>query len=285
VNLRTRTALCTLASVVAFAGNSVLCRLALGGGAIDATSFTWLRLAAGAGALVLIRLLTGRHAPLRRLPWVPAVILVVYAIPFSFAYVTLTAGTGALILFGTVQITMMTTAIVTGERPHVVQWVGLSGAIAGLVYLVMPGLAAPPPAGAALMAIAGIAWGAYTLVGRRPGDAVEATAAAFVGSLPAAAILAVAGAPYARITPFGATLAVVSGAVTSGGGYVIWYVALRGLTAVRAAAVQLTIPLVAAAGGAALMGEALTLRLVLAAGLVLGGIGLTLAARERVPRS
>jgi drug/metabolite transporter (DMT)-like permease len=285
VHIRTRTALCTLAAVVAFAGNSVLCRLALGGGAIDATSFTWLRLAAGAAALALIRVLSGRRMPLRALPWTPAVILIVYAIPFSFAYVTLTAGTGALILFGTVQVTMMTTAIVMGDRPHALQWIGLSGAIVGLVYLVMPGLAAPPLAGAALMAVAGVAWAFYTLAGRRPGDPVDATAAAFLRSLPAAALLCLAGASRARITPLGVALAAVSGAVTSGGGYVIWYVALRGLTAVRAAAVQLTVPIVAAVGGVVLMDEPLTLRLALSAVLVLGGIGLTLAARERVSRS
>jgi len=280
-----KTVLLTLLALVAFAANSLLARLALVEGAIDAASFAGLRLASGAAVLaVLVLGRGGRPAG----SWAGAAALCLYAVPFALAYLTLTAATGALILFAAVQLTMVGAGLRQGERPAALEWAGLGVAVAGLVYLVSPGLAAPPPGGAAAMAAAGAAWGVYSLLGRGSGRPVATTAGNFLRATPLAlAVVAVAGlgAGSVRITSWGALLAVVSGAVTSGLGYVVWYAALAGLTATRAATVQLAVPVLTAFGGVALLGERVTLRLVVASSLILGGVFLAVRSRPRIGES
>jgi drug/metabolite transporter (DMT)-like permease len=274
-----RTALLTALALLAFAANSILCRLALGSGSIDAANFTTIRLVSGAVALLLIASLSGRASA----RWNPisAAMLFAYAIAFSFAYRQLTAGTGALLLFGAVQLTMLVIAIGQGERPPVTEWLGLALAAGGLVYLVLPGLHAPPWLGSVLMMAAGVAWGVYSVRGRGATNPVGETARNFaLAALPAVA-LSVLAHLGANISNRGALLAAISGIVTSGVGYVIWYAALPRLTAARAALVQLAVPLLAAASGVALLGETLTPRLVWAGVLILGGIAVAIAAHGR----
>ena len=210
-----------------------------------------------------------------------AFILFLYAIPFSFAYVLLTTGTGALILFGAVQVTMMLAALIGGERPHSRQWVGLVLAVAGLVYLVSPGLTAPSLTGASLMTVAGVSWGIYSLRGRGAGDPLEQNAGNFARTVPIAAVVTLLMLPQAHLETKGLLLAVASGAVASGLGYVAWYAALQGLSATRASLVQLTVPILAALGGLVVVAEPLSPRLAISAATVLGGIAMALAARER----
>lgn len=266
--------------MVAFAANSLLCRLALEQPAqIDAASFGSVRLVSGALMLALVvRLQAGRAAPARA-DWSAAAMLFAYVACFSFAYLTLSAGTGALILFGAVQLTMLGAGLLAGERFAPLAWTGLALAAGGLVYLVWPGLAAPPLAGALLMAAAGVAWGGYSLRGRTQGDPLRATAGNFVRAMLPALALSAVGASQAHASATGIALAVVSGALTSGLGYVIWYAALKGLTALRAASVQLSVPPLAALGGALWLGEAPTPRLVMGSIAILGGIALVLATR------
>lgn len=281
-----RTLLTTAVAMIAFAANSVICRLALGHGAIDAASFTLIRLGAGALMLTLIIKLNRPTSPVDTRPrnWPSAVMLFVYAIGFSFAYRSLTAGTGALILFGLVQLTMLLTAIWTGERPPASEWAGVALAIAGLVWLVLPGLSAPPLMGAGLMALAGIAWGVYSLRGRRSADALRDTAANFLHSVPMAVIASLLFVHAAQISPAGVAWATLSGAVTSGLGYVVWYAALRGLTPIRAAVVQLSVPVIAGLGGVCFLGEAVTWRLAVSAAFILGGIALAVLSRLQTRR-
>ena len=278
-------------ALVAFAANSILCRLALAGGRIDAASFTSLRLLAG--VLVLVPLTLSRRAPGPgsgsdanggaggRLggSFAAGLALALYALPFSFAYLSLTAGTGALLLFGAVQGTMIAAGLLKGERPRIVEWIGFALALAGLVALVAPGVQAPPPLSALLMVLAGAAWGIYSLLGRAASDPIAATAGNFLRAAPwaIAASLVTLGAAHAD--RHGALLAVLSGAVTSGLGYVAWYAALPGLGAMRAATAQLAVPAIAALGGVLLLGEPLTARAAGAAALVLGGVALVLRSR------
>ncbi len=272
----------TLFALVAFASNSILCRLALASSRIDPATFTTVRVASGAAMLALIASLRRARAPEdTRAGWVSAAFLFVYAIAFSFSYVSLSAGTGALILFGCVQTTMLGAALRAGERPRAIEWLGVATAIAGLVYLVLPGLAAPSPAGAALMAAAGVAWGLYSLRGRGSRDPLADTARNFLCAVPFTLAVSLAALSRAHASRDGVLLAAASGAISSGIGYVIWYAALRGLSATRAATVQLSVPVIAALGGIAFLGEHLTTRLVVAATLILGGVGVTLAARRR----
>jgi drug/metabolite transporter (DMT)-like permease len=278
------TALLTAIAMLAFAANSLLCRMALGAGLIDAASFTGIRVIAGAamlGSLVLPRRRThGKPS----VDWRAVATLFAYMICFSIAYLSLSAGSGALILFAAVQLTMFIVALRGGETFTRLSWTGLALAIGGLLYLVSPGLTAPDPLGALLMAIAGIAWGFYSLLGRRAGDPLESTAYNFIYAVPFAALASIALVGDLHVTPAGATLAVASGAVASGLGYFVWYSALRGLTAMRAATVQLSVPVIAATGGVLLLGEAPTLRLVLASAATLGGVAIVLrqkAARKR----
>lgn len=272
------TLLLTALALTAFAGNSVLCRLALGGHTIDAAGFTLVRVAAGALVLALLKVVTRPPGEPRHDPLAP-LLLFGYAGAFSFAYRSLTAGTGALILFGAVQATMMIAAVRAAERPRPVEITGLVIALAGLVYLVLPGLHAPSPGGAALMAVAGVAWGIYSVRGRGSRAPLADTAWNFAWALPVAGLVAAGDFHELHVTAAGAGWAVLSGAVTSGLGYVVWYAALGRLTTVRAATVQLAVPVLAALGGVAFLSERVTVRLLVAALLILGGIGITLWAR------
>ena len=281
---RARTVLATAFALVAFAANSVLCRLALRPGAIDAASFSTIRLVSGAAMLLLLSrsapAAVGRPAG----SWISAAVLALYAVPFSFAYVGLSTGTGALILFGCVQVTMMAGALRSGERPAASQWLGLGLALVGLVYLVLPGIAAPPLLSAGLMALAGLAWGIYSLRGRGAVNPLAQTTAAFVRSVPFALALSAISFRQFHAEIDGIALAVASGTAASGLGYVAWYAALRGLTATRAAAVQLSVPIIAAVGGIVFLTEMISTRLVVAAILVLGGVALSIAPNLRWSR-
>ena len=276
-----RTITLTGVAMLAFAANSLLCRLALQQASIDPASFASVRLASGALMLAIIvrwRLQPG--APTTVQPdWLAAAMLWAYVACFSFAYLTLAAGTGALILFGAVQMTMFGVGLHAGERFTAAAWTGLALAVAGLLYLVSPGLAAPDPLGAALMAAAGIALGVYSLRGRRTSTPLAATAANFLRAVPLALVVSLVFVMRWHAEPAGLALAVASGALTSGLGYVIWYAALPGLSALRAATVQLSVPPLAAFGGVLLLAESMSLRLVLASLAILGGVALVLASR------
>lgn len=279
----------TALAMAAFAANSILCRLALKGSGIDAASFTLLRILSGAAVLGL---LAWRAMPKDAGPgrvggsWGSALALLAYAAAFSFAYITLPAGSGALLLFGAVQVTMIVSGLLGGERPGPVQVAGLVAAAAGLVALVLPGVSAPPPVGSALMIAAGIAWGLYSLRGRRSREpALTATAGNFIRAVPMAlAVMAAAllvDSAGVRVDGPGAFYALLSGAVASGMGYALWYATLPMLTATRAASVQLSVPVITALAGVPLLGEPLSLRLVLASVAVLGGIALVIAPPRR----
>ncbi|MHB1329449.1 MAG: DMT family transporter, partial [Gemmatimonadales bacterium] len=273
-----KTAGLTALALSAFAANSVLCRLALAGTAIDPGTFTTIRLVAGAitlGALVRARSAT---TPRSGTSWLPALLLFLYAVPFSFAYVSLSTGTGALLLFGTVQVTMILISLRREGRPRPTQWVGLAVAFGGLVYLLLPGVTAPSLSGATLMIVAGMAWGFYSFAGRGVPDPLAQTATNFARTVPMALVLLLLTWSGDRIDWQGGLLAVTSGAIASGVGYVLWYQALRGLSGMTAAIVQLTVPVIAAASGTVLLSEPVTFRLGLAGALVLGGIGLALQA-------
>lgn len=299
-----RTFLYTTFALVAFAFNSILCRLALRGDEADAAGFTALRLVSGAVALVVIWYLgasphdskgvsrTLDETPLLRAglshvlgSWPSAFFLFAYAVCFSFAYLGLTAGTGALILFGSVQISMVAVAIFRGERPPLVETVGLVIAVGGLVYLVLPGLASPPLTSSLLMAAAGMSWAAYTLRGRSSTDPLADTTGNFVRSLPMAAVVALVYLPNLQITPRGWLLAIVSGAVTSGVGYTIWYSVVKDHTTTRAAVLQLAVPVIAAVIGIVLLGETATVTLIVASILILGGIGLTIFGKRSLAQA
>lgn len=271
----------TVAAMLAFAANSLLCRLALRQEAIDAASFGSIRLMSGALALTLIVRLRTMPPAAGRADWLAAAMLFAYVAFFSFAYLSLSAGTGALILFGAVQLTMLGVGLRSGEMFGPLAWSGFVLAVAGLVYLVSPGVTAPPPLGAALMAIAGIAWGVYSLRGRGVADPLAATARNFLRAAPLALLLSLALASRAHADAAGIALAVASGAVTSGIGYVIWYAALPGLSAMRAATVQLSVPLIAAFGGVLFLSEAISPRLAFASVAILGGIALVLMAKAK----
>lgn len=274
-----RTALLTTLAMLAFAGNSLFCRLALRDTEIDAASFTAIRLAAGALVLAALLMLRGKR-PTAGGSWPMAAMLFAYAVCFSFAYRDLTAATGALLLFGAVQFTMTGYGLWTGEQIRGLKLVGLLLALGGLVWLLLPGLAAPPLLAAALMLVAGAAWGVYSLLGMGAGDPTAATGGNFLRSLPFAAALALtattAGTTAGTVDHTGALYAVLSGAVTSGLGYVLWYAALPMLRATSAATVQLSVPAIAALGGAMLLAEPVTMRLLVASVAVLGGIALTI---------
>lgn len=271
--------------MLAFAANSLLCRLALGQDLLDAATFTTIRMSSGAVTLCLIMASSRRRYTRAWSDWRHAAMLFAYMVFFSFAYLSLSAGTGALILFGAVQLTMFVGALRNREYVPLLSWAGLAMAVFGLVYLVSPGLTAPDPLGALLMTIAGIAWGFYSLLGRGVADPLEATAKSFMYAVPPALIVSLLFIESLHISASGLMLALASGAITSGCGYVIWYAALPGLTAGRAAAIQLSVPVIAAFGGVVLLSEAVTLRLLLASIATLGGVAIVVAQRTaKLPR-
>jgi drug/metabolite transporter (DMT)-like permease len=276
----TRSFILTLVAMTAFAGNSLLCRLALKQTSIDAASFTFIRIISGAIALWLIvnmRKGTRRKAG----SWPSALALFAYAAAFSFAYISLSVGTGALLLFGAVQATMIIWGLRKGERLRMRQCVGLAFALGGLVVLLFPGLSAPSVGGSILMLCAGIAWGVYSLRGKNAGDPASATAGNFLRAVPLAAVLSIALLPWARLDSAGTGYAILSGAIASGVGYAIWYTALPGLKAASAATVQLSVPVLAAVGGIIFLGESITPRFVFASVAVLGGIALVVVEKRR----
>jgi drug/metabolite transporter (DMT)-like permease len=279
-----RTAALTTLAMIAFAGNSLLCRVALKNTGIDAASFTSIRLVSGALTLWLLAR-AGREAQSGKGNWLSAAALFAYAAGFSYAYVSLPAATGALLLFGAVQATMIGHGIWSGERLRPSQLVGLLLALGGLVGLVLPGLSAPPLVGSLLMLGAGIAWGIYSLRGRGAGNPIRVTAGNFVRAAPFALALSLAMLASASPDGRGAAYALASGALASGIGYAIWYSALPALKATSAATVQLSVPVIAALGGIVFLGEMLTLRLVLASAAILGGIALVILEKQRTPAS
>ena len=263
----------TLVAMIAFAGNSLLCRLALRHMSIDAASFTFIRILSGAIALWLILKFSGRSERSAG-HWYSALALFAYAAGFSFAYINLPAGTGALLLFVAVQATMILWGLCKGERLRGHQCIGLALAAGGLVLLLSPGLATPPIGGSILMLSAGVAWGIYSLRGRAAGNPVQSTAGNFLRALPMAALLGIVLFPWAHFDRVGVLCAAVSGALTSGVGYAIWYAALPGLKATSAATVQLSVPVLAAVGGILFLDEPITLRFLVSSVAVLSGIAL-----------
>ncbi len=281
-----RTLSLTLAAMIAFAANSILCRLALGTKLIDPVSFTGIRLLSGAAILVAIlwwqQSTIGKpKLGIPKFDLLSSAMLFVYATSFSYAYIELATGTGALILFGMVQLTMILYGLFTGERPKLLAWIGMAIAVAGLIYLLLPGVSAPPPDAALLMAAAGIAWGIYSLRGRGAENAVASTTWNFVGTIPLVIALVLYGIADLDANPGGIILAILSGALASGVGYAIWYAALPHLSPTRAANVQLSVPVIAAFGGVFAMGENITVRLIIASTMTLGGIALVIMARNK----
>lgn len=277
-----RLALLTTAALLAFAANSLLCRLALAGKHIDPASFNTIRLVSGAVVLAII-VGARRDKSEGRGNWISALALFLYAAGFSFAYVGLTASTGALLLFGAVQLTMITAGLRRGERLRSMQIIGFAGAIGGLILLLLPGLAAPPFASSLLMLIAGIAWGMYSLRAKGAGDPTRVTAGNFMRAAPmalATSLLAFLLAPTdTHIDRIGVLYGLASGAIASGVGYVIWYAALRHLRTTSAAALQLSVPVIASVGGIVFLSEPLTTTLLVASVLTLGGMGMVIFGR------
>ena len=269
----------TSLAMVAFAGNSLLCRQALKHTAIDPASFTVIRLVSGALILWLLARMkqsgsTGKGS------WPSAFALFVYAAGFSFAYISLSAGSGALLLFGAVQATMIGHGLWKGERLRALQTLGVLFALGGLIGLLLPGLSAPPLTGAALMIAAGVAWGIYSLRGKGAGDPTRVTAGNFMRAVPITIILSLLMLDFASVDSAGFYYAVASGALASGLGYAIWYTVLPALRNTSAATVQLSVPVIAALGGIAFLGEPITLRLVLATVAILGGIALVIVQKR-----
>ena len=269
----------TLLAMIAFAGNSLLCRVALKHTAIDAASFTTIRLISGA---IILWLVVGIRSGTQsgRGSWVSSFALFAYAAGFSFAYLSLPAATGALLLFGAVQATMIGYGLWTGERLLKIQFVGLMFAFAGIVGLLLPGISAPPLTGSVLMLGAGMAWGIYSIRGKGAGDPTRVTAGNFLRSVPVALALSALTFNHRSLDIAGFCYAVVSGALASGIGYAIWYTVLPALKSTSASTVQLSVPVIAALGGVAILGEPITLRLALASIAILGGIALVILEKS-----
>jgi drug/metabolite transporter (DMT)-like permease len=279
-----RTGLATAGALTGFAANSLLCRAALGAGAIDAWSFTAVRIGSGAAALTLLARFRGAPARTRAAgSFSAALLLWGYAAAFSLAYLRIGAGLGALVLFASVQATMIGWSVMRGARPSARERSGFALAFGGLIVLLLPGDSLPDPVGVALMALAGLAWGLYSLRGRAGEAPLLATRGNFARAVPLA--LGALGAAFVlgslHVNPRGIALAATSGALASGLGYALWYMALPHLPAVRAALVQLLVPLLAAVAGILVLGEHPTLRLGVAGPLVLAGVAMAVFARER----
>jgi len=270
----------TLLAMIAFASNSLLCRAALKQTSIDAATFTFVRMFSGAATLWLIMKLR-KGAWKEEGSWSSALALFIYAAAFSFAYLDLSAGTGALLLFGAVQATMILWGFRKGERLDAIQMVGVIVAVTGLVVLMFPGFSAPPLVGSILMVGAGVAWGIYSLRGKGEKNPASVTAGNFIRAVPFAAAVSIIFVPWVSFDLDGVGYAIISGAITSGLGYVIWYSALPGLKAASAATVQLSVPVLAATGGILLLGEPLTLRYLIASIAILGGIALVMLEKSR----
>jgi len=276
--------LLTALTMIAFAGNSVLARLALADGAIDADSYSLLRIGSGVVMLVvLVRWKMGVEASriAAQSNFISGGALFVYVAAFSYAYLALDAGIGALILFACVQATMIGWGLLKGDRPGALEWTGMVAAFGGFVWLVSPGLSAPPAFASALMAVAGIAWGIYSLRGKSATEPLLATTGNFARALPFVLVLVIFGASETVLTGYGALLAILSGAITSGLGYALWYWCLPQLTAVRAGIVQLTVPAIATLGGVVFLAEPLSWRLILCSALILGGVALAISAKPK----
>lgn len=260
-------------ALIAFAANSVLCRLALGNEAIDASSFTVIRLLSGTIVLLIIisttRNTTGTSS---KGSWAAGFMLFLYATTFSYAYISLDTGTGALILFGSVQITMILLSLISGTRLHITEWAGVVIAFTGFIYLILPEITTPSIVGFMLMTVAGIAWGIYTLKGRSSKSPLMDTAYNFLRTTPFVLLLAISTINNVNYSSEGIVLALLSGGITSGIGYTIWYIALGGLSSTQAAVLQLSVPVIAALGGVIFVFEAITFRLTISAAMVLGGI-------------
>lgn len=272
--------LLTALAMMAFAGNSLLCRVALKATSIDAASFTSIRLVSGA-LMLWVLTSSSREKRSGHGNWPSAVALFAYTAAFSFAYLSISAATGALLLFAAVQATMISYGIARGERLGGAQLVGLVLALAGVVWLLLPGLAAPPLVGSLLMIGAGVAWGVYSLRGRSGGSPIKVTAGNFLRAAPISLALCLATISHQNIDVAGSLYAIASGALTSGVGYAIWYTALPALKATHAATIQLSVPALAAVGGIVFLGEAVSLQLALASVAILGGIALVIKGNYR----
>ncbi|MEM0911819.1 MAG: DMT family transporter [Pseudomonadota bacterium] len=280
------TVIYTTLALIAFAGNSVLCRMALGDNTIDAASFTALRLFSGIVVLFVILSFTKKptSSTASKGSWKSGLYLFVYAICFSFAYITLDTATGALILFGAVQLTMMTLSFLAGHRFNKLEWTGLLVAFGGFIYLVLPKVSTPSLYGFILMSLSGIAWGLYTLAGKQSKNPLSDTSYNFLRTFPLIAVSVMLSFSFIDISAEGAILAVLSGGIASGVGYTIWYRALRDLSAIQAAVLQLLVPVIAALGGVLIVNESITVRLVIASLLILGGIFITIQGKMKVAK-
>ncbi len=273
----------TVVALIAFAANSVLCRMALKDNAIDASSFTAVRLISGVIMFIILFNFKAKSPSVKPANksryWKSGLMLFIYAITFSFAYISLETGTGALVLFGSVQLTMIITSIVRGNKLHFSEWIGVAISFSGLAYLVYPTLTTPSLLGFILMALSGVAWGIYTLAGRGSVNPMKDTALNFKYTVPLVLALMLVSFPMINISLNGVILAVMSGALASALGYTIWYIALSGLSETEAAVVQLSVPVIAAIGGVIFVSEAISTRLIIASILVLGGILTVLIGR------
>jgi len=285
-----------LLTLMGFAGNSIFCRLALGGKLIDPVSFTCIRILSGAATLLLLLSILSRslpessheNKPRKTSSWKPALALFIYALSFSLAYLSLPSGTGALILFGVVQIMMLVVGFFKGDRMKATQWLGFIIACAGLIYLLSPGISAPDMKGAILMTISGIAWAFYTIAGKGNHNPIRMTADNFTKASPLTliAILATALIAFSKInlTFTGISLAIISGTVTSAFAYSLWYKVLPTLSTTQAAILQLLVPLLASLGGALFIHEPFTLRTAIASTLILGGVIFSIIGKPLSPK-
>jgi drug/metabolite transporter (DMT)-like permease len=282
-------------ALIAFAGNSVLCRLALGQGLIDASSFTSIRLLSGIVSLLVISLILVKGNVVSVVQefkkqnslktWLASLMLFVYAVTFSYGYISLDTGTGALILFGLVQLTMIIVGALYGNKLHFAEWLGIALAFVGVIYLVLPSLSTPSLLGFILMALSGIAWAIYTLLGRGSKQPIIDTTANFLRTIPFVLVLILLTFEYSKITDWGMIYAILSGAVTSAIGYALWYLVLKDISVTQAAGVQLLVPILAAVGGVLFVSEPISIRLVISSLLVLGGILIVIMGRRYYTKS
>jgi len=279
-NQMAKTVLFTGLALIAFAANSVLCRLALGEETIDASGFTIIRLLSGAIVLlVIISFNRNKSDTAEKGSWYSGLMLFIYAVTFSFAYVTLDTATGALILFGSVQTTIILLSLLSGNRLHISEWAGVIMAFIGFVYLILPSVTTPSVIGFILMSVSGAAWGVYTLKGRSSKNALMDTTFNFLRTIPLIIILAIFTIWNIHLSPKGILLAALSGGIASGIGYTLWYISLGGLSATQAAVLQLLVPIIAAFGGVIFISEVITLRLTISAIIILGGISIVVLGR------